>query len=32
MDRIATLDGNTAVAQVVYRINDGCALFPISPS
>jgi len=32
MDRIATLDGNTAVAHVAYRINDGCAIFPISPS
>src|SRR5271166_2906030 len=32
MDRIATLDGNTAVAHVAYRVNDGCAIFPISPS
>ena len=32
MDRIATLDGNTAVAHVAYRINDGCAIFPITPS
>ena len=32
MDRIATLDGNTAVAHVAYRINDGCAIYPISPS
>ena len=32
MDRIETLDGNTAVAHVAYRINDGCAIFPISPS
>ena len=28
MDRIATLDGNTAVAHVAYRINDGCAILP----
>jgi pyruvate-ferredoxin/flavodoxin oxidoreductase len=32
MDRIATLDGNTAVTYVAYRINDGCAIFPITPS
>ncbi len=31
-DRIATLDGNTAVAYVAYRVNDGCAIFPITPS
>src|SRR5208283_40613 len=31
-DKIATLDGNTAVAHVAYRINDGCAIFPITPS
>ncbi len=32
MDTIATLDGNTAVAHVAYRINDGCAIFPMTPS
>ena len=32
MDKIATLDGNTAVAHVAYRVNDGCAIFPITPS
>src|SRR5271165_128047 len=32
MDTIATLDGNTAVAHVAYRVNDGCAIFPITPS
>ena len=32
MDRIATLDGNTAVAHVAYRINDVCAIYPITPS
>ena len=32
MDTIATLDGVTAVAHVAYRINDGCAIFPITPS
>ena len=32
MDKIETLDGNTAVAHVAYRINDVCAIFPITPS
>ncbi len=32
MDRIETIDGNTAVAHVAYRINDGCAIYPITPS
>src|SRR5271166_265037 len=32
MDRMETLDGNTAVVLVAYRINDLYAIFPISPS
>src|SRR5271154_7102242 len=28
----ATMDGNTAVAHVAYRVNDMCAIFPITPS
>ena len=32
MDRRETIDGNTAVADVAYRINDVCAIFPITPS
>jgi pyruvate-ferredoxin/flavodoxin oxidoreductase len=32
MDRKETLDGNAAVAHVAYRINDVCAIFPITPS
>ena len=28
----ATMDGNTAVAHVAYRINEVCAIFPITPS
>jgi pyruvate-ferredoxin/flavodoxin oxidoreductase len=28
----ATMDGNTAVAQVAYRVNEVCAIFPITPS
>src|SRR3974390_1212760 len=27
-----TMDGNTAVAHVAYRINEVCAIFPIPPS
>ncbi|QXX76500.1 pyruvate:ferredoxin (flavodoxin) oxidoreductase [Methylovirgula sp. HY1] len=27
-----TMDGNTAVAHVAYRINEVCAIYPISPS
>ncbi len=33
MSRItATMDGNTAVAHVAYRVNEVCAIFPITPS
>ncbi|HUL41650.1 MAG TPA: pyruvate:ferredoxin (flavodoxin) oxidoreductase [Burkholderiales bacterium] len=33
MDKqIATLDGNTAVAHVAYRVNEVCAIYPITPS
>ena len=28
----ATMDGNTAVAHTAYRINEVCAIFPITPS
>ena len=28
----ATLDGNTAVAHVAYRVNEVAAIFPITPS
>src|SRR5487761_1688728 len=28
----ATMDGNTAVAHVAYRLNEVCAIFPITPS
>jgi len=27
-----TIDGNTAVAHVAYRVNEVCAIFPISPA
>ena len=27
-----TLDGNTAVAYVAYRLNEVCAIYPITPS
>ena len=26
------MDGNTAVAHVAYRVNDGCAIYPITPA
>src|ERR1022692_3669601 len=33
MDRqTATMDGNTGAAHVAYRINEVCAIFPITPS
>src|SRR5579872_3169097 len=28
----AVMDGNTAAAHVAYRVNEGCAIFPITPS
>src|SRR4249920_2530768 len=31
-DTTETMDGNTAVAHVAYRLNEVCALFPITPS
>ncbi|MGE0333983.1 MAG: pyruvate:ferredoxin (flavodoxin) oxidoreductase [Gammaproteobacteria bacterium] len=31
MERM-TLDGNAAVAHVAYRLNDVCAIYPITPS
>jgi pyruvate-ferredoxin/flavodoxin oxidoreductase len=30
--KITTMDGNTAVAHVAYRVNEVCAIFPITPS
>src|SRR6516164_7837870 len=27
-----TMDGNTAVAHIAYRVNEVCAIFPITPS
>ncbi len=29
---VATMDGNTAVAHIAYRLNEVCAIFPITPS
>ena len=31
-ERRATMDGNTAVAHVAYRVNEVCAIYPITPS
>ena len=30
--RFAVLDGNAAVTHVAYRVNDGCAIYPITPA
>jgi len=30
--QVTTMDGNTAVAYVAYRVNEVCAIFPITPS
>ncbi len=32
MNQKETLDGNAAVTHVAYRVNDVCAIFPITPS
>lgn len=32
MGKKTTLDGNSAVAHVAYRVNEVCAIFPITPS
>jgi len=29
---VAIMDGNTAAAHVAYRVNEVCAIFPITPS
>ena len=30
--RIATIDGNEAAAYIAYRVNEVCAIYPITPS
>ncbi|WP_336761850.1 pyruvate:ferredoxin (flavodoxin) oxidoreductase [Asaia sp. VD9] len=30
--RLTTLDGNSAVVHVAYRVNEICAIYPITPS
>ena len=32
MPQTDTMDGNTAVAHVAYRVNEVCAIYPITPS
>ena len=32
MSARVTIDGNTAVAHVAYRVNEVCAIYPITPS
>ena len=29
---ICTIDGNEAAANIAYRINEVCAIYPITPS
>src|SRR6202521_3132537 len=29
---VKIMDGNTAVAHVAYRVNEVCAIYPITPS
>ncbi len=31
-NRVATIDGNEAAAYVAYRVNEVCAIYPITPS
>lgn len=31
-DQMTTMDGNSAVAHVAYRVNEVCAIYPITPS
>jgi len=31
-DAKATMDGNSAVAHIAYRVNEVCAIYPITPS
>jgi len=31
-EQTATIDGNTAVAHIAYRVNEVCAIYPITPS
>ena len=32
MEPRATMDGNTAVAHIAYRVNEICAIYPITPA
>ena len=32
LQRVATIDGNEAAASVAYRLNEVCAIYPITPS
>lgn len=31
-ERTTTMDGNSAVAHIAYRVNEVCAIYPITPS
>ena len=30
--KVAMIDGNEAAASVAYRVNEVCAIYPITPS
>ena len=30
--RVKTVDGNEAAASIAYRVNEICAIYPITPS
>ena len=30
--QVTTIDGNEATAHVAYRLNEVCAIYPITPS
>ncbi len=30
--QVTTLEGNEAVAYIAYRVNEVCAIYPITPS
>ena len=30
--KMVTIDGNEAVAYVAYRVNEVCAIYPITPA
>jgi pyruvate-ferredoxin/flavodoxin oxidoreductase len=31
-EQTVTMDGNSAVAHIAYRVNEVCAIYPITPA